>query len=63
MRSSKCFDMLLVAVAGYGTPGDHAASRDAGFNLHLTKPVNLDELQALLEVHAGVAMLGSAYTA
>jgi len=55
--------MLLVAVAGYGTPGDHAASRDAGFNLHLTNPVNLDELQALLEVHAGVAMPGFAHTA
>ncbi len=47
--------LLLVAVTGYGAPGDQLASRDAGFDVHLTKPVDLDELQALLARHAAVA--------
>jgi CheY-like chemotaxis protein len=43
---------LLVAITGYGTPQDHARSREAGFDLHLVKPVNgvdlLDQVQRLL---------------
>jgi len=50
--------LLLVAVTGYGTPGDRLASRDAGFDMHLTKPVDFDELQALLARHAAVAVPG-----
>jgi PAS domain S-box-containing protein len=50
--------LLLVAVTGYGAPDDQLASRDAGFDVHLTKPVDLDELQALLTRHAAVAVPG-----
>jgi len=32
--------MTLVAVSGYGQPEDHERSREAGFDLHLVKPVN-----------------------
>ncbi len=32
--------MLLVAVTGYGQPGDHKLSREAGFDAHLVKPVS-----------------------
>jgi signal transduction histidine kinase/CheY-like chemotaxis protein len=39
--------MLLVAVTGHGKP-DHARLRDAGFDYHLTKPVNIDELETIL---------------
>lgn len=39
---------LLVALTGYGSPADQQASRDVGFDAHLTKPVDLDALQALL---------------
>ncbi len=39
---------LLVAVTGYGGDGDRALSEQAGIHLHLVKPVNPDELQALL---------------
>ncbi|MEO7244969.1 MAG: ATP-binding protein [Rubrivivax sp.] len=39
---------LLVALTGYGSPADQKASRDVGFDAHLTKPVDLDALQALL---------------
>ncbi|HEY1230958.1 MAG TPA: ATP-binding protein, partial [Ramlibacter sp.] len=44
---------LLVAVTGYGQDSDRARTRDAGFDHHLVKPIDLDKLQALLEgVHA-----------
>jgi CheY-like chemotaxis protein len=39
--------MLLVAVTGYGQP-DHARLRDTGFDYHLIKPVDIDELEAIL---------------
>jgi signal transduction histidine kinase len=40
----------LVALSGWGTDADRARSVDAGFDCHLTKPV---ELQALLDIVAG----------
>ncbi len=43
---------LLVAITGYGAPEDRQRSRDAGFDLHLVKPVDgvdlLDQMQRLL---------------
>jgi PAS domain S-box-containing protein len=39
----------LVALSGYGTDSDRAASREAGFDTHLVKPVDLEELLALLD--------------
>lgn len=40
--------VLLVAVTGWGTSADRSAARLAGFNHHLTKPVSVDEVLALL---------------
>ena len=40
--------MLLVAVTGYGQAGDRQRSREAGFDAHLTKPVDPVALDALL---------------
>jgi CheY-like chemotaxis protein len=40
----------LIAVSGYGQDEDRQRSRDAGFDLHLTKPVDPMELQRLLLV-------------
>ncbi len=34
----------LIAVTGYGQDADRERSRQAGFDLHLVKPVNLDVL-------------------
>jgi CheY-like chemotaxis protein len=34
----------LIALTGYGLPSDRAKVREAGYDLHLVKPVNLDEL-------------------
>lgn len=35
-----------IALSGYGMEADRARSRDAGFDAHLVKPVNLDLLEA-----------------
>jgi signal transduction histidine kinase/CheY-like chemotaxis protein len=39
---------LLVALTGHGQPEDRRRALDAGFDAHLTKPVELAALQALL---------------
>ena len=38
----------LVAMTGFGNEDDKKRTRDAGFEAHLTKPVELDALIALL---------------
>ena len=38
----------LMAVTGWGHPDDRRKALEAGFNLHLTKPVSPDRLQAVL---------------
>jgi len=35
----------LIAVTGFSQPSDRGLARDAGFDLHLAKPVELDQLQ------------------
>jgi PAS domain S-box-containing protein len=45
-------DMLLVAVTGYGQPDDRRRTVEAGFDEHLTKPVELDALDAAFGRHA-----------
>jgi CheY-like chemotaxis protein len=37
-------EIALIAVTGYGQPRDRLASGDAGFDAHLVKPVDLDQL-------------------
>jgi CheY-like chemotaxis protein len=44
---------LLVATTGHGAEDDRRASREAGFDLHLLKPVDPDELERLLSGSAG----------
>jgi len=41
--------MVLVALTGYGAPGDVERSVEAGFDHHLVKPVDFDELGRLLD--------------
>lgn len=40
--------VLLVAVTGWGEPEDKERAGAAGFDHHLTKPVDVDELEKLL---------------
>jgi CheY-like chemotaxis protein len=41
-------EVLLVAVSGYGRERDRRAAREAGFDLHLTKPADPDEVLRVL---------------
>ena len=41
-------DLFIVAVSGYGRDEDRARARDAGIDEHLTKPIQIDTLTALL---------------
>jgi CheY-like chemotaxis protein len=44
--------LWLLAVTGYGTEEDRRRALAAGFDEHVAKPVEPDELEALLEQHA-----------
>jgi CheY-like chemotaxis protein len=43
-------DVTLIAVTGYAQSDDFAKSQEAGFDRSLVKPVDMDELQRLLEL-------------
>lgn len=51
-------DAKLIALTGYGFPQDRERSRTAGFDCHLTKPVQPAHL--LREIEASVAWLRNA---
>ena len=38
-----------IALSGYGMAEDVARSREAGFHLHLTKPIDFDELDRKIQ--------------
>ncbi|MGE0813974.1 MAG: ATP-binding protein [Vicinamibacterales bacterium] len=41
-------DATLIAQTGFGQPRDLARARDAGFDWHLTKPIDIEQLRRLL---------------
>jgi CheY-like chemotaxis protein len=45
--------ILLVAVTGWGQERDRREAQDAGFDLHLTKPVGFDVLEKLIAARPG----------
>ena len=42
-------DAFIVAMTGYGSESDRARSLDAGFNEHLVKPTDLEQIRKILE--------------
>ena len=46
--SARC-GAVLIALSGYGRDEDKRAARDAGFDHHLVKPPDLNDLAGLLE--------------
>ena len=40
--------IYLAAMTGYGLPEDRAKAREAGFDVHLTKPVDLERVETLV---------------
>lgn len=43
--------VLLIAISGYGRDQDRAASQEAGFDFHLTKPADPDMVMQLMQQH------------
>jgi PAS domain S-box-containing protein len=41
-------EIFLIAATGWGQESDRQRARDAGFDRHLTKPIDFEQLQALL---------------
>jgi two-component system CheB/CheR fusion protein len=52
--------MILIALTGYGSPEDRRRSEQAGFDTHLVKPLNFDQLEDLLTTHSGPVLEKSA---
>jgi two-component system, sensor histidine kinase len=48
-KASSDRDLYLMALTGYGRADDVRLAREAGFDEHLIKPTNLDELRRMLE--------------
>ena len=44
-------DLILVATTGYNSPADKQKAADAGFNLVLVKPVDLEKLEDVLNMN------------
>ena len=55
LRSSPA---TIVAVTGYGQPEDRRATKAAGFDHHLVKPVGLQQLEQLIEAATPVGAAG-----
>jgi signal transduction histidine kinase/DNA-binding response OmpR family regulator len=43
---------LLVALTGYGRGEDQLQAKEAGFDRHMTKPVDFEQLRTLIESHS-----------
>jgi signal transduction histidine kinase/CheY-like chemotaxis protein len=48
LRSTLGQGIYLIALTGYGQPDDRARATAAGFDVHMTKPMNLDRLTEML---------------
>jgi len=48
-------NMLIIALSGYGQQEDRQRSQEAGFDAHLVKPVDLEQLVHLLVSSGGMA--------
>ncbi len=51
MREEGLTDALIIAMTGYGQERDRERSKEAGFDTHTVKPVELDHLMELLTAH------------
>ncbi len=50
VRQQGLVDAKIIAMTGYGQERDRERSREAGFDLHTVKPVEIQELMQLLEL-------------
>ena len=61
-QSSWGRDVLMIAMTGWGQDHDRLRTVDVGFDAHLVKPVDPQELIALLATKAGIARANSTDT-
>ena len=54
-ESDECREAFLVAITGYGRPEDSARAREAGFDVHLVKPVQPERLAHVIHVRRSTA--------
>jgi CheY-like chemotaxis protein len=52
-------NMILIALTGWGQKQDRQRTQDAGFDAHLTKPVNYDAIMEILTKLAATTQLNS----
>jgi signal transduction histidine kinase/KaiC/GvpD/RAD55 family RecA-like ATPase/CheY-like chemotaxis protein len=52
IRAALGSHVRLIAVTGYGQPEDRRRALDAGFDIHLTKPVDIDAMQEAIAASA-----------
>ncbi len=52
VRQSLGSSVYLVALTGYGRPDDRRRALEAGFDVHMTKPVDIDALQHMIAARA-----------
>jgi two-component system, sensor histidine kinase len=45
----------LIAYSGFGSPRDKALAYEAGFDQHVTKPISIDKLAAIVELGRAAA--------
>jgi signal transduction histidine kinase/CheY-like chemotaxis protein len=58
--ASEVRGMTLIALTGYGLPEDRIRAEQAGFDAHVVKPLDFDELSSLLTAHDGTVVGKSA---
>jgi CheY-like chemotaxis protein len=44
----ECAHVILIALTGWGRPEDRQRAYESGFDLHITKPMNIDKLMEVL---------------
>jgi CheY-like chemotaxis protein len=53
-------DVQLVAVTGYGRPEDRTRALEAGFDVHMVKPIDFDQIAQILQTRARAVRRGMA---
>lgn len=48
-RTARARQLTIIAVTGWGQPGDRLQTRNAGVDAHLVKPVDPDDLLKLID--------------
>jgi PAS domain S-box-containing protein len=56
LRASECPPARLIAVTGYGQDEDRARAKDAGFGVHLVKPIDLRALDKAIRAAGSAPM-------